>query len=51
MSEKLRLSVSPHIHSGRSTAGLMRDVIIALLPAFIVGAAFNGPRAIMVVLV
>jgi hypothetical protein len=33
MAKLLRISVSPHIHSGRSTAGIMRDVMIALLPA------------------
>ena len=51
MSEKLRLSVSPHIHSGRSTAGLMRDVIIALIPTTIAGAVIFGLRALLVVAV
>ena len=48
---KLAVTSSPHIRNKVNTGNIMRDVIIALLPAFIVGAAFNGPRAIMVVLV
>ena len=49
MDKKLRLSVSPHIHSGKSTAGIMRDVIIALLPATVAGAVIFGLRALLVV--
>ena len=49
MAKLLRLSVSPHIHSGRSTAGIMRDVIIALLPATIAGTVIFGLRALLVV--
>ena len=37
MDKNLKLAVSPHIHSGRSTAGIMRDVLIALLPAAVAG--------------
>lgn len=51
MDKKLRLSVSPHIHSGKSTAGIMRDVIIALLPATVAGAVIFGLRALLVVAV
>jgi electron transport complex protein RnfD len=49
MDKKLRLSVSPHIHSGRSTAGIMRDVIIALLPTTVAGTVLFGIRALLVV--
>ena len=49
MSKALRLSVSPHIHSGRSTAGIMRDVLIALAPAAIAGSVIFGARAFLVV--
>lgn len=49
MSKALRLSVSPHIHSGRSTAGIMRDVLIALAPATLAGAIIFGARAFLVV--
>ncbi len=49
MSHQLKLSVSPHIHSGRSTAGIMRDVLIALAPTTIAGAVIFGWRALLVV--
>ena len=32
---KLTLASSPHVHSRNSTAVLMRDVCIALLPALV----------------
>ncbi len=47
----MRISVSPHIHSGRSTSGIMRDVIIALLPAAIAGTVIFGLRSLAVILV
>ncbi|MBR0135273.1 MAG: RnfABCDGE type electron transport complex subunit D [Clostridia bacterium] len=48
---KLIVSVSPHINSGRSTRGIMLDVIIALLPALIAGSVIFGLRALLVVAV
>ena len=51
MDKKLRLSVSPHIHSGRSTAGIMRDVVIALAPAAIAGIVIFGLRAFLIIAV
>lgn len=51
MNNKLKLSVSPHIHSGQSTAGIMRDVLIALLPATIAGTVIFGLRSLLVVAV
>ena len=45
----LKLSVSPHIHSGRSTAGIMRDVLIALLPATIAGVVIFGLGSLFVI--
>lgn len=51
MNNRLKLSVSPHIHSGRSTAGIMRDVLIALLPATIAGTVIFGLRSLLVVAV
>lgn len=45
----LKLSVSPHIHSGRSTAGIMRDVLIALLPATIAGVVIFGLNSLFVI--
>jgi electron transport complex protein RnfD len=49
MSNKLKLSISPHIHSGVSTAGIMRDVLIALAPAAIAGVVIFGLRALLVI--
>lgn len=51
MDNLLHLSVSPHIHSGRSTAAIMRDVIIALLPTAIAGTVIFGLRALLVIAV
>ncbi len=42
---------SPHIHSGRSTAGIMRDVLIALLPATVAGVLIFGWRALLPIVV
>ena len=44
----LKLSVSPHIHSGRSTSRIMLDVVIALLPAAAAGCIIFGLRALAV---
>ena len=49
MNTQLKLSVSPHIHSGRSTRGIMLDVLIALLPVTAAGAAIFGFRSLLVV--
>ncbi len=51
MSKHLTLSVSPHIHSGRSTSRIMLDVIIALLPAAVAGCIIFGLRALLVLAV
>ena len=48
---KLVISPSPHIHGEFSTKRLMRDVIIALLPAMLVSFYFFGIGAIVVVCV
>lgn len=48
MSSLTKLTVSPHIHSGRSTGRIMLDVIIALLPAFAAGVYIFGLRALAV---
>ena len=48
MSNRLTLSVSPHIHSGRSTSRIMLDVIIALLPAAVAGCVIFGLRSLLV---
>lgn len=48
---KFIVSVSPHITSGRTTRGIMLDVIIALIPALIAGTVIFGLRALLVVAV
>ncbi len=48
--EKLHISVSPHLHSGRSTRSIMRDVVFSLLPATAAGIALFGLSALWVVL-
>ena len=45
---KLLISPSPHIHTRTSTASLMRDVVIALLPTVIVSILFYGWSEIIV---
>ncbi|MDR3227510.1 MAG: RnfABCDGE type electron transport complex subunit D, partial [Prevotellaceae bacterium] len=47
--DKLVISPSPHVHGEFSTKRLMRDVIIALLPAMLVSFWFFGINAIVVV--
>ena len=40
--DKLLVSPSPHLHTKTSTKSLMRDVVIALLPAVLVSVLFYG---------
>ena len=40
--DKLLVSPSPHLHTKTSTKSLMRDVVIALLPAVVVSVLFYG---------
>ena len=51
MDKLLHLSASPHIHCGRSTASIMRDVLIALLPSTVAGAIIFGWRSLLVIAV
>ncbi len=51
MSSLTKVMISPHIHGGRSTAGIMRDVLIALLPAAIAGTVIFGLRSLLVIAV
>ena len=48
---RLLVSPSPHIHSKESTKGLMRDVVIALLPAVLVSVVFYGWKELLVLAV
>ena len=47
----LTISSSPHAHSKNSTAAIMRDVCIALLPALIAAIWFFGWRALTLTMV
>ena len=46
--EKLLVSPSPHLHTRTSTKSLMRDVVIALLPAVVVSVLFYGWSELLV---
>lgn len=49
--EKMIVSTSPHIHSKDTTQSIMRDVIIALLPATVAGIVLFGLKALVTILV
>ncbi len=51
MNSLTKVMASPHIHSGNSTSRVMRDVIIALLPATVAGAVIFGIGALLPILV
>ena len=51
MENNLIMSSSPHIHTSSTITKIMLDVIIALLPATLVGVYFFGLRAALVVIV
>lgn len=48
---KLAVTSSPHIRNKVNTGNIMRDVIIALLPAVAAGIIYNGARALLVIMV
>ena len=47
----LTVTSSPHIRGDFRTSRLMLDVVLALLPALIVGAVVRGARALLVTLI
>lgn len=51
LTPQVHVSVSPHVRSGASTAGIMRDVALALLPACAMGIYAFGWRALAVIAV
>ncbi|MFR9503019.1 MAG: RnfABCDGE type electron transport complex subunit D [Rikenellaceae bacterium] len=51
MANKLLVAPSPHVHSTESTSRIMRDVVIALLPALVVSVICFGLSALVVTLV
>ena len=48
MANKLFVSPSPHVQSTQSTASIMRDVVIALLPALVVSVVVFGLNVLTV---
>ena len=46
--EKLLVSPSPHLHTKTSTKSLMRDVVIAMMPAVLVSILFYGWSGLLV---
>ena len=48
---ELTISSSPHAHSPVTTRTIMRDVLIALVPALLGSIYFFGFRALMVTIV
>ena len=46
--DKLIVSPSPHLHTKTSTKSLMRDVVIALLPAVVVSVLYYGWSELLV---
>ena len=49
--DKMLVSPNPHLHSKTTTAVLMRDVVIALLPAVVVSVVFYGWKELLVLAV
>ena len=46
--EKIVISASPHVHSDRTSKRIMYDVVIALIPAFLVSLYVFGLGALFV---
>lgn len=46
----LHTSAAPHINSGATTSKVMRDVVIALLPAAIAGVTIFGLQALLLII-
>ena len=51
MENSLHISVSPHIRSPRTTAGIMLDVLVALVPASVAACIIFGIRSLLVIAV
>ncbi len=47
--ENLIISTSPHLHTKRTTRGIMADVLIALSPAAIAALVYYGWRALLII--
>ena len=47
----ITISATPHIRSGESIQSIMRDVIIALLPATVMGIVYFRFKALMLIVI
>ncbi len=45
----LKISTAPHIHSPQTVSGIMKDVVIALIPAGLVAVLFFGLPALIII--
>ena len=48
--ENFVVSATPHVRSNESIQGIMRDVIIALLPATVMGVYYFGMKALLIII-
>lgn len=51
MSSSIIVSGTPHVRSKESIQSIMRDVVIALIPASVMGIYYFGMRALMLIIV
>jgi electron transport complex protein RnfD len=51
MNKLIAVSPSPHVHSGESVSKLMFNVVLALMPAFVVSLYYFGVGALIVTLI
>lgn len=49
MPQRLSVSSSPHVHSGETTAVIMQDVLIALVPAALMAIVYFGWRGALMI--
>lgn len=49
ITKNLNISLSPHIHTGRTTRGIMLDVVIALVPALLISIWVFGADALFTI--
>lgn len=49
--ENFVVSATPHVRSKGSTQGIMRDVVLALVPASVMGIYYFGFRALMLIVI
>lgn len=49
MENKFIVSAAPHVHTGSTISNIMRDVIIALVPAAFMSIVYFGLRAVLII--